>query len=500
MQCTGTETSLADCGHDDWGVSNCHFSERAGVRCEEGTAATDATLSALALADAADDSAITLDQTFASATTTYTASVANGVTRVTVTPTASDAEAIVEYLDASDAALTDADDTKDGFQVDLGVGDTVIKVKVTAEDNSTTSTYQVTVTRAAVAGCTDPKAIWCATLTVGEDQIGALTLAFGFVDLASDVGALSDTVFTFGGTSYAIKGITIDTEANPGLYLKFNPSGETVFNNSALTLHIGTDMFSLEDATYQPMNAFFAFDDAFKWTNSGLSWSVGDMIAVKLTDSSIANTDATLSDLTLADSSDDSPITLDQTFASDTTSYTASVANSVTRATVTPTVNDSNASVEYLDGSDAALTDADDTKDGFQADLGVGDTVIKVKVTAEDTTTTETYQVTVTRAAQASTTVWSATLSVKNLVSGILGCSNSVQNNHCSTSSILSDDDFMYGGTNHVVEVVLVRPQRKARFRTDNCLRRWFRGSDTGGGHYPRSPSPTRRTKLHWTV
>ena len=92
-------------------------------------------------------------------------------------------------------------------------------------------------------------------------------------------------------------------------------------------------------------------------------------------------------------------IGISPTFASGMTSYAASVANDVEQVTIEATANDSNAGVEYLDGSDAALTDADDTKAGFQVDLGVGENVVKAKVTAEDDATTETYQVTVTRAA-----------------------------------------------------------------------------------------------------
>ena len=108
------------------------------------------------------------------------------------------------------------------------------------------------------------------------------------------------------------------------------------------------------------------------------------------------STDATLSDLVVHDGS--ANLTLTPLFASGTTTYTAMVANAVAEVTVTPTLNDSGATIEYLDGDDATLTDAG-TADGHQVALAVGDNVIKVKVTAEDGNTTETYTVTVTRAA-----------------------------------------------------------------------------------------------------
>ena len=92
---------------------------------------------------------VTLSPTFASGTTTYAASVGNAVDEVTVTPTKGATSATIEYLNESDMMLADADDMEAGHQVALAVGHTVIKVKVTAQDGTTTQTYTVTVTRAA---------------------------------------------------------------------------------------------------------------------------------------------------------------------------------------------------------------------------------------------------------------------------------------------------------------------------------------------------------------
>ena len=72
--------------------------------------------------------------------------------------------------------------------------------------------------------------------------------------------------------------------------------------------------------------------------------------------------------------------------------------------TVAPTVNESNATVEYLDSTDAAITDANSGKTGQQVSLDVGANTIKVKVTAQDATT-DTYTVVVTRAAAPMQTV-----------------------------------------------------------------------------------------------
>ena len=106
------------------------------------TLSTDATLSGLSLG-----TGVTLSPAFASGTVTYTASVANSVDKVTVTPTTNHASATVEILDTDDLALTDADSTEDGFQVALSVGSTQLGVLVMAEDGTTTKFYTVTVTR-----------------------------------------------------------------------------------------------------------------------------------------------------------------------------------------------------------------------------------------------------------------------------------------------------------------------------------------------------------------
>ena len=96
----------------------------------------DATLSGLTL------SGVDLGA-FASRTTSYTAQVANDVSQTTVTPTANDSEAtyVIKL-----GGVTDADGV-----IGLSVGSNVITIEVTAEDESTTRTYTVTVIACRVA-------------------------------------------------------------------------------------------------------------------------------------------------------------------------------------------------------------------------------------------------------------------------------------------------------------------------------------------------------------
>jgi hypothetical protein len=95
--------------------------------------------------------------------------------------------------------------------------------------------------------------------------------------------------------------------------------------------------------------------------------------------------DSTLSNLTISSG------TLTPTFASGTISYTDSVVNSVSSITVTPTVNESHATVTV---NTIAVTSGSPSG---AISLVVGTNTITVLVTAQDTTT-KTYTVTVTRA------------------------------------------------------------------------------------------------------
>ena len=123
---------------------------------------------------------------------------------------------------------------------------------------------------------------------------------------------------------------------------------------------------------------------------------------VTVTNNTGASTDATLSDLDLTwdDDGIETGIALNPAFDTAEQSYTASVAYQVSRITVKPTFSDDNATPAFFDETDTELDDADgDAMNGFQVDLAEGATAIKVKVTAENGIATETYTVTVTRAA-----------------------------------------------------------------------------------------------------
>ena len=119
--------------------------------------------------------------------------------------------------------------------------------------------------------------LWSATLTVAEVEAVGLTVGHGFVDGATDdYGTLSDTTFTHDSTDYAVVQLYVFAIGTPGtLNLKLNPTGQTVFNTDEFTLHVGSETFSLGDATVLGSGEF-------KWASSGLSWGDGDTVTVKL--------------------------------------------------------------------------------------------------------------------------------------------------------------------------------------------------------------------------
>lgn len=103
---------------------------------------TDATLQGLTLSSG------TLSPAFASATESYTATVENSVTSITVTPTVNNAKATVKV---NNTAVTSGSASS---AINLTEGKNTITVVVTAEDGTTTKTYTITVTRKAAPAAT----------------------------------------------------------------------------------------------------------------------------------------------------------------------------------------------------------------------------------------------------------------------------------------------------------------------------------------------------------
>ncbi len=214
------------CSHDDANaiiaatLGTPHCLRITTTQFNEALQRMDATLSGLTL------SAGTLEPTFDSGTTSYTASVANSVTRVTVTPTAGSNSALVRVNGAIAVATID---------LELPGTATPIAIVVTAATNAM-MTYTVDVTRARV-----PAAALAGTLT--EANLFAATAPTVTVTLANTeyaaTGTLAQSHFTVADTvtgTVSVSEFTRDSSTVATLTLEHSGEDITTAGTLSVTL------------------------------------------------------------------------------------------------------------------------------------------------------------------------------------------------------------------------------------------------------------------------
>ena len=328
-------------------------------------ASNDATLSALALTDS-NAAAIALTPAFASATTNYTATVASSIETVTLTATKSHSGATVQFIERDGTTTTAGTAT-----VSLAAGENLVKVMVTAEDGVTAQIYMVIVTRAASNDAT------LSGLTLTDSNAAAIALTPAFASTTTNYTAT---------VASNIDAVTL----------------------TAVKSHSGaTVQFIERDGTTTTADTFTASLDSGE-NLVKVMVTAEDRVTAQIyivTVTRMASNDATLSGLTLTDSNA-AAIALTPAFASATTNYTADVANGINAVTLTAVMNHSGATVQFIEPNGTTTT-----AETVTASLDEGGNLISVVVTAEDGATTQTYQVTVNRAAGQPGPAWSATLS-----------------------------------------------------------------------------------------
>ena len=404
------------------------------------TQATDANLSALSIDDGHDKFVTNLSPQFDSSMTSYTSSASAQIDQVTMQATPSNGDgARVDYLDGNDQLLTDADADTEGFQVDLEVGVNTIKAKVTAEDGSTTRTYTIVATRdaplaspdALLSNLDEPNT---ESLIVGNfnNSVRSAANAVGFETggnedgyVLTSVKAVISTVSHSAGVRARIFSNTAEGKPGSSLYTlssTANDIGVRTFAAPAdATLESGTRYFLVLDSTATKVGRYYKVrgtksgsvnsaaagwsldTELYARTQGSGGWTtVNEVLLVEINgDAVVPSSDATLSGLGLTwdDGGTETAIALNPAFDSAKTAYTASVPHGVSQITVKGIKGDSGARVDYLDGADTPLTDADGNAAGFQVALGVGANTIKAKVSASDGETTQAYTVAVTRLA-----------------------------------------------------------------------------------------------------
>ena len=228
--------------------------------------------------------------------------------------------------------------------------------------------------------------VWSATLTVAENgsNPGCDNNVTGAE--CSSASVLTDDDFTISGTDWQI---TTISGISTGFGVIFNRDVWTALDNYSFC--IGTTALAFSSATHPGSNNFAI------WSTTAAWWNVGDTVSLSI-GTSCARHDATLSGLAASSSTSATGTftALDiGAFGASTTSYTASVANSVTHVKLTPTASHSGATVEVGKGSSLTAVTSGSASDAIA--LTVGSNEITVEVTAADGATKKTYTVTVTR-------------------------------------------------------------------------------------------------------
>ena len=232
--------------------------------------------------------------------------------------------------------------------------------------------------------------IWCGIMTVqanpGEGEYGGgegVSRGYclnGNNTTGDNFGALSEDEFETGETTYTVRCIRFGGRR---FHFDVAPAPiESIY--TGWRLHTGNEVWDINEAGRNTTNEWF-------WTRRGIP-ELGSTLAVRLTEKS---NDSELSDLELSDGSG-SAIELNPTFAAETTAYSANTAPDSGSVTITPTLSDDAAEYEILDGNDVEIEDADEVAEGHQVTAGEASNIIKVKVTAEDESTT-TYTITLQR-------------------------------------------------------------------------------------------------------
>ena len=288
----------------------------------------------------------TLSPQFSSSVITYTASVDNSATQVTVTPTVSDSLAAITV---NDNTVTSGN----GYIVtDLTVGEpTTVTVIVTAQD-STTKTYIITLTRAA-------------SLPDNADLTG-LTISSGTLS-----PQFSSSVITYtASVDNSATQVTVTPTAS-------DSSAAITVNDNTVTSGNGYIVTGLTVGEPTTVTVIVAAQDSTTKT-----------YIITLTRAASLPDNADLTGLTISSG------TLSPQFSSSVTVYTASVDNSVTQVTVTPTASDSLATIT-VNGNGVT------SGNGYiVTGLTVGTNTVTVLGIAEDITI-KIYTITITRAAAA---------------------------------------------------------------------------------------------------
>ncbi|MCY4495493.1 MAG: cadherin-like beta sandwich domain-containing protein, partial [Acidimicrobiaceae bacterium] len=308
-------------------------------------------------------STLALTPDFDPATTSYTVSVPNTTTHISLTPTTNDPEATVKAgLSGSTAAVTSGSAST---PVALTVGANTVDVEVTADDGTTTKTYTVVVTRRTAV---PPGTVRIVSATPGDKQIDIVWETAAGVSFASARWRVKDTDLAQDG-------------AQPGGWLgeefSENTKGATIgnlINGLVWEVEVRARIGGIS-GTFTP------------WASTEAT-PQGASVAAAAALSGLSASVASSADGTFAS------LAINPAFDADTTAYYATVPATTTHLKATPTAATAGATIKV--GKGAALTTLTGATSGAQS-LDIGDTTITVEVTSSDGTITTNYTLTISR-------------------------------------------------------------------------------------------------------
>ncbi len=306
-----------------------------------------------------------LSPTFSSTTNGYTASVDNSVSAIKFTATKEDINSIIK-IRINYGVYTEIASGTESPNLALDVGINIIDIQITAQDSSI-NIYSISFSRA----------------KSNNANLSNLSISSGTLNPSFSSTTKSYTV----AVPNAIASVTVTPsteDSTAGIKVRVNGGYySTVASGSAsgnLSLNVGNNTIDvLVTAQDNTTNTY------------------------SLNITRYASSNSTLSGLTISTG------TLSPDFSAGTTSYTTSVANTTNTLTVTPTKQDTNASIQVRINGGAYSNVTSGTASG-SLNLNVGINTIDILITAQDSSTT-TYTITVTRSGSNNAQLSSLTIS-----------------------------------------------------------------------------------------
>ena len=399
---------------------------------------------------AADRTKFTFDSSGTTLTTTGTA-VIDTDTKLTVTITLDTA---LTAMDTMVTVALDADAVKDA----VGNGNAVLAATALVDDTApelstatTPSETEVLLTynepldstsipaAAAFSVTANPSLaldVWSGTLTVkdlGSNSLGCEPLQSGKTCAPADL--LTDNTFSYDSVDYTIGSLHLDADGH--LFLGVEQSSITAAALADLTLHVGSSSFAFADGQ--------VLAGTLTWLNPGLSWAEDDAVSLRITS---GGTSRTVSTAALSGTSA-VKLTVSPAFRPGDTlavSYTVPDSNPIKDASA----NEAAALVNQAVDNTLPATAPDPV-----ASLNAANTSTfgKVDLTWDGNTWANGSDITK-HEVQYYTPIWEGTLTVKDLGSNVLGCSNAQTNKTCTPSDLLSDNTFSYDSVDYTIRTV----------------------------------------------